>query len=230
MDAKTDIISLFAGSLNGTAGPAQGDGGPATQAVFDGIGKLVVAPDNTVYIPDGLNYEIRSVDPQGIVHRFAGNGSNICNVANDGSKANAVPVCGAAGIARDSAGNIYFSEGLVNAIGKVDTSGVLSTVGGVFGAAAGYSGDGGAALNAHLNNPWSIAIDNKDNIFLADVGNDIVRRIDANSHVITTVAGTPGVQGYSGDGGLATKATLTVPYGLAVDAAGNLYIGDSATM
>ncbi len=227
VDAKTGIITTIAGSVLGVCSSPSGDGGPATQAVFDGVGSLVIGPDKTLYISDGLNHEIRSVDTQGIIHRYAGTGSNICNVEGGGSQAASVAICAATGLAVDGTGNLYFSDALTESIRKITPGGILSTIGGVFGASPGYSGDGGPALSAHLNNPWNLVVDSKGNIFFVDNGNDIIRRIDAITNTITTVAGTPTQQGYSGDGGLAKDATLTAPYGLGIDAADNLYIADS---
>ena len=229
VDAKTNIITTIAGTLAGNCGPITGNGGPATAAQFDGMGAMVIGPDNTIYVSDGLNNVIRSIDTQGKVHAFIGNGAvpHICNVSGDGGQALAVSICAATGLAMDTAGNLYFTEPLVEAIRKVSPAGIISTIAGVFNAAAGYSGDGGPATSANLNNPWSIVVDSKANVYFTDTSNNIVRRIDAVTQVITTVAGTPKVLGYSGDGGLATQATLNTPYGLAIDNAGNLYIGDS---
>jgi sugar lactone lactonase YvrE len=227
VDAQTGIISTIAGSVAGVCGSASGDGGPATLAVFNGVGQLAVGPDKTLYVVDGLNHEIRSIDTSGVIHRYAGNGTGACNVASDGSIASSVPICAATGIAVDTAGNLYFSEPGVEAIRKVNPAGILSTVAGTFGAAPGDLGDGGPALSAQLNNPWSIVVDAHGNIFFADAFNHIIRRIDATTNIITTVAGTPSIAGYAGDGGPATLATLNIPYGLAIDAVDNLYIGDS---
>ena len=113
-----------------------------------------------------------------------------------------------------------------NRIRKVDTNGFITTVAGkgpaVYG---GYSGDGGAATNANLNAPYSVAVDATGNLFIADMDNNRIRKVDTNG-IITTVAGN-GSADYSGDGGLATNACLDAPYGVAVDAFGNLFIADS---
>jgi DNA-binding beta-propeller fold protein YncE len=165
----------------GVCSSSSGDGGPATQAVFDGVGSLVIGPDKKLYISDGLNHEIRSVDTQGIIHWYAGTGSNICNIEGSGSQATSVAICAATGLAVDSMGNLYFSDALTESIRKITPGGILSTIGGVLGASPGYSGDGGPALSAHLNNPWNLVVDSKGNIYFVDNGNDIIRRIDATT-------------------------------------------------
>jgi sugar lactone lactonase YvrE len=228
VDAKTGIISTVVGDVTGlTAGPATGDGGPATKATLDGVGEILYGPDGTMYVVDGLNHEIRTVDTSGIIHRFAGTGASGCPTSGDSLMAINVAICSPTGIAMDAAGNLYYSNGLANSIHKITPGGVLSTIAGVYGSANAYSGDMGPALSAHLNNPWNLVVDSKGNIFFNDEGNEVVRRIDATTKVITTVVGIGTQKGYSGDGGLATNANLSSPFGLGIDAADNLYIADS---
>ena len=103
-------------------------------------------------------------------------------------------------------------------------TGVITTVAGD--GTSGSSGDGGPATSASLNTPIGVAVDASGNLFIADTGNNRIRRVDAATGVITNVAGD-GTSGFSGDGGPATSATLNLPHGVTVDASGNLYIADT---
>jgi len=141
-------------------------------------------------------------------------------------------VSGNSGVAVDGAGNVYFAERAENRVRKIDVNGALTTVAGT--GTAGYSGDGGPAVNAELRQPHGLAIDAAGNVFVADSFNHVVRRVDAATGVITTVAGhdcnslDPAAGCLAGDGGPATAASLILPNSVAVDAAGNLYLSDSA--
>src|SRR6266536_2124910 len=103
-------------------------------------------------------------------------------------------------------------------------TGVITTVAGI--GTAGFAGDGADAGAAQLNTPMGVALDRARNLYVSDRGNHRIRKVNAETGVITTVAGN-GVAGSSGDHGLATEAQLNVPDGIAVDEAGNLYIGDT---
>ena len=130
------------------------------------------------------------------------------------------------GIAVDAAGNLFIADSNNNRIRRVDvTSGKISTVAGS--GKIGSIGDGGRATEATLNNPTSVALDPAGNLFFADAGNDVIRRVDAFSGIITTVAGTIGQHGYTGDLGPASHATFNTPNGIAFDADGNLYVADT---
>jgi sugar lactone lactonase YvrE len=134
-------------------------------------------------------------------------------------------------IAFDSQGNYYFTTYLQSKVFKVSTAGVITLVAGT--GIAGYSGDGGLAVDAELNGPWGIAVDgaNPANVYISDSNNCIVRKVTASTGVITTIAGGASGKmngcGYSGDGGTANAAQLNVPIGLGVDKNGDLYIADS---
>jgi hypothetical protein len=130
------------------------------------------------------------------------------------------------GVVTDGAGNIYLSDTSNNRVRRVDAqTQVITTIAGT--GTAGFSGDGGLATSAMVNAPSGMAMDGAGNLYFADSVNNIIRRIDAVSGMITTVAGTPQTHGYSGDGGAATSARLSMPEGVAFDAAGDLIIADT---
>ncbi|HEX5282501.1 MAG TPA: Ig-like domain repeat protein [Bryocella sp.] len=125
----------------------------------------------------------------------------------------------------DPAGNLILSDTENYRLRRVDAqSKLIATIAGT--GNPGYSGDGGSATQAAISTPGGLAIDGAGNIYFADSGNQVIRRIDVNGN-ITTVAGVPQRQGYSGDGGPATSAKLSLPEGIALDAAGDLYIADT---
>ena len=127
----------------------------------------------------------------------------------------------------DAAGNVYIADGGNNRVRKVNAAtGVITTFAGT--GSAGYSGDGGPAAQALLDNPVDVTLDKAGNLYIADAWNACIRKVDATTGVITTVAGTCGVLGESGTGGPAANATLILPLGVALDASGNLYISDDS--
>lgn len=143
-----------------------------------------------------------------------------------------VQVTGNAGVATDAAGNLYFAERGENRVRKLDAAGVVTTVAGT--GMAGYSGDGGLAIDAELRQPQGVAVDAAGNLYVADAFNHVVRRVAASTGIITTVAGhecdslTAGSGCLAGDGGPATIGSLILPNSVAVDGAGNIFISDSA--
>ena len=220
--SSSGTISAFAG--NGNYG-SSGDGGPATSASL--FTPLALAADSSgnVYIADSINNRVRKVSLSGTITTFAGNGST--GFSGDGGPATSAAVWTPSGLAVDAAGNVYIADAANNRIRKVDTSGKITTVAG--GALlTGFSGDGGPAVGAGLFLPGGVAVDGSGNIFIADIGNDRIRKVDSSGK-ISTVAGN-GAKGFSGDGGPATAAMLNLSSahaGLVVDANGNLYIPDT---
>jgi uncharacterized protein (TIGR03437 family) len=126
------------------------------------------------------------------------------------------------GVAVDSAGNLYIGDSGNHRVRKV-SNGVIATVAG--NGTAGFSGDNGPATSAQLDLPYGVAVDSAGDLYIGDSGNNLVRKV--SNGIIATVAGN-GTFGFSGDNGLATSAQLATPYGVAIDSAGNLYIGDSS--
>lgn len=212
-------ISTFAG--NGKVS-FSGDGGPATNAqMFFPIGIARDASGN-IYIADCWNHRIRMINTLGNISTIAGTG--VAGYSGDGGQATAAKLNFPNGIAIDGSGNIYIADNNNNRIRKINTSGIISTFAG--NGWGWYSGDGGQATAATLNNPNDIAIDaSSGNIYIADKNNNVIRMVNI-SGVISTVAGT-GSAGFGGDGGLATAAQLNKPMGVAIDASGNLYIADN---
>lgn len=219
--ASNGNINTFAGNTGG--GGFSGDGGPAAGAQLEYPWGVVGDNKGTIYIADSNNNRIRVVTPDGNIHTYAGNG--VGSYAGDGGKATAASLHQPFGIALDSAGNLYISDYQNNRIREVTTDGNIKTVAG--NGKAGFSGDGGLAVNAELNGPYGLAVDSSGDIFIADYNNNRVREVTTNG-IINTVAGT-GAFGYSGDSGAATAAKLNFPTGVAVDnSTGNLYIVDSS--
>jgi uncharacterized protein (TIGR03437 family) len=212
------VITTVAGT--GTLG-FSGDGGPATSAQLRGT-PLGVASDSAgnIFIVDSNNNRIRKVNTAGIISTVAGGGSGVG--AGDGGPATAVQIF-PQNVVVDGAGNLFFTSGF--SVRKVSTSGILSTVAGGSNPLPGFSGDGGPATAAQVS-PTNVAVDNLGNLYLADSINNRIRKVNT-AGIITTVAGN-GTSGFSGDGGPATSAKLSLPQGVATDNAGNFYFADAA--
>ena len=214
-------ISTVAG--NGLAGYS-GDGGLATAARLDAPAALVVDGDKNIFIADESNSAIREVAAAtGDIKTYAGNGQ--LSYAGDGGVAKNAQLDGPSGVAVDSFGNLYIADQLNNAIREVvAASGEIKAVAG--NGKQGYSGDGGPATAAQLDQPYSAFVDAAGDLFIADTGNHAIREVQAATGTISTVAGT-GAPGYSGDGGPAASAQLSGPTGVFVDRAGDIFIADS---
>lgn len=224
VNASTGIITTAAG--DGTAGYS-GDGGPATAASLDHPAEVAIDSAGNLYIPDQYNFFIRLVNSGGTISTIAGD--TFSSYGGDGASATGAQMNEPMGaVAVDSSGNLIIPDSSNNVVRRVAAStGIISTIAGT--GIVGYSGDGGAASSAQLNGPQGIALDAADDIYIADAGNNVVRRIDASTGIITTFAGSH-TCGYAGDTGPATSAQLCFPAGLAFDAAGDLYIADTDSM
>ncbi len=220
--AKAQTISTIAG--NGFAAPYPGgfagDGGPATAAELSNTFGVACDKAGNIYIADLENNRIRKVDTGGIITTIAGNGTG--GYSGDGGQATAAELNAPSGVAADTAGNIYIVDANNQCIRLVNRTGVISTVAG--NGTGGYSGDGGPATAAELNGPSGVAADMQGNIYIADYWNNRIRKVNS-AGTIYSLAGN-GIQGYSGDGGLALSAELDGPAGVAADKSGNVFIAD----
>lgn len=219
VDAVTGIITPYAG--NGTYAYS-GDGGAATSASLAAPLRRLFDGSDNLYIADSENHAVRRVDAvTGVMTTVAGAG--VTGYSGDGGLATAAQLNTPAQMDFDPSGNLYISDSGNFVIRRVDAgTGVITTV--VGNGTAGYSGDGGPATGASLNgDDVAITIDRAGNFFIADDWNNVIRRVDAFTGIITTVAGT-GANGYSGDGGPPLAATFAHPETLHFDGRGSLYV------
>ncbi len=220
IDMNTGIISNYA--ANGTGGYS-GDGGPAVGAEMSYPEALACDAAGNVLICDAGNDVLRKVTKTtGIMSTVAGQ----AGLFGEGGAALAAEFYNPGNITADAAGNIYVADYGNNRVRKIDmTAGTVSTVAGNGLAAYTYTGDGGPATASTVTSPTSVAIDDAGNIYIADAGDNRIRKVNT-SGIITTVAGDGAAGAYGGDGGAATLAKLNGPVGVAVDHAGNIYIAD----
>jgi sugar lactone lactonase YvrE len=214
----TDIITTLAGT--GVAG-FSGDTGQATAAQLAFPRGVAVDGAGNVYIADTSNHRVRKVAPNGVITTLAGTG--VPGFSGDTGPGTAAQINTPYGVGVDGAGNVYIADTFNHRVRKVAPNGVITTFAGT--GVPGFSGDTGQATAAQLVLPSGIAFDAAGNAYIADSGNQRIRKVDP-SGVITTFAGT-GVPGFSGDTGQATAAQFSTPTAVAVDAAGNVYIADS---
>lgn len=216
---NSSVVNTIVGSGAGTYG---GDGGLAILAdIFHPAG-ITLDKYGDIYIADADNNVVRKVNvSNGIITTVAGNG--ISGYSGDGGQAILAKLAGVTNVALDTSGNIYIA-GIDHRIRKVNkNTGIITTV--VGNGTQGYSGDGGIATSASLYNPLGIVLDASGNIYVADTYNNRIRKVNVNTGIITTIVGN-GTQGYSGDGGIATSASLYWPTCIQFDQFGNLYISD----
>jgi uncharacterized protein (TIGR03437 family) len=173
-----------------------------------------------LYVAEPSSQVVGKISPSGSASTFAGTGTP--GFSGDGGLATSAALSFPNGVAWDAAGNVYIADSQNHRIRKVNPAGMITTIAGS--SPGGFSGDGGLAVNALLSSPSGVVVDAAGNLYIADLGNNRVRKIDPTG-IITTVAGDS--FGFSGDGGFAAYAGLEAPYGVAVDTAGNLYIADS---
>ena len=221
VNGATGVISTIAG--NGIAGYG-GDGGPATSALLNSPADVKLDGAGNFYIVDGGNHAIRMVNAvTGLIWTIAGIGGK-SGYSGDGGLATQALLAYPSAVAFDGDHSLYISDTGNNVVRKVNLStGIITTVAGT--GATGFSGDGGQATSAQLNYPWGIALGGDGSLYIADLSNNRIRKVNP-AGVISTVVGT-GTRGYGGDAGLATQAQLNVPASVLVDVAGNLYVADS---
>ena len=217
-------INTFAGNQVYQFGYS-GDGSAATNAQLDFPTDVAIDSSGNVYIADYGNFVVRQVTKDGNIHTYAGNDTNA--FAGDGGVATSASLFQPYGVAVDSSGNLYVTEygdGRVRKVasGSNGAGGKISTIGG--NGSFGFAGDGGSATSAQLNTPRGLCVDSSGNVYIADWGNNRVRKISGSN--INTAAGN-GLLSYSGDGGSATQAQFNFPSAVAVDSAGNIYVADT---
>ena len=224
VDSVAGVISTVAGNgyLNPyySCGGYSGDGVPATSAELNCPSGIAVDSAGNLFIADSGNQRIRRVDSvTGVISTVAGNG--IPGEAGDGGPATSAELYEPSGVAVDSAGNLFIAD-RAGTVRRVDAATqVITTVAG-----GGAGGDGGPASSAQLKYPLGVAVDGAGNVFIAEWFGFRVRRVDAATGVISTVAGD-GTEGFSGDGGPSTSAQLAGATGVVVDSTGNLFIVDA---
>ncbi|MGA2434777.1 MAG: BACON domain-containing carbohydrate-binding protein, partial [Bryobacteraceae bacterium] len=219
--SSATILTIAGGGLGNF-----GDGGAATSAGLSSPQSVALDAAGSVYIADTLNHVIRKVS-NGVITTVAGNGTP--GYTGDGAAAISAQLHWPYGVAVDASGNLYIADTGNNVIREV-SNGTISTIAGNFTAGAGYSGDGGAATSAELRQPNGVAVDASGNVYIADTGNNVIRKVSGGT--ISTLAGNGYGAGtiycsYSGDGNAATSAELCEPTSVAVDASGNVYIADT---
>lgn len=213
------IISTYVG--DGSLGYG-GDGGQATAAQLHNPRGLHMDATGNLYIAAVFSQKVRMVDPSGIIMTVAGTGTS--GYAGDGGSAVSAQLKDPSGVGKDAAGNMYIADKSSHCIRKVTPTGTISTIAGND-VTADFAGDGGPATAARMKTPLTVKVDKYDNVFVLDMGNNRVRKINS-SGVISTVAGATAV-GSSGDGGPATAASFNFPQDIALDTLGNVYIADA---
>jgi len=212
--------------------PYCGDGGPATAAEIGRPEGVSVSPNASVIYEVDSRASLIRVISGGTINTFAGTPESP-GFAGDGGPATAAELMNPGGVFLDAAGNVLIADTNNQRIREVNTSGVINTIIG------GGLNDGAPATSEMLANPYQVAVDANNNFYIADTANNRVRVVNTNPNNsvtiatvvvpplgIATIAGTGDV-GYTGDGGPATQATMDGPFGVAIDASGNIYISDS---
>jgi streptogramin lyase len=207
-------VSTFAGTA-GPAGSADGTGGAAG---FSGPAGVAADGNGNVYVADAGNNTIRKITPAGTVSTFAGSSGSAGNSDGTGSGArfNAPQ-----GVAVDTVGNVYVADTENDTIRKITAGGTVTTLAGAPGQTGASNGPGGSA---RFNGPYAVAVDSAGNVYVADYFNAAIRKIDTSGNV-TTIAGIPGKPGFAD--GTGSVAQFNEPYGVAVDAGGNIYVADT---
>ncbi len=226
--SQSSSLEPFMFTIAGTLGSSgtNGDGDFATNAQLKNPQGVYLDSVGNIYIADTQNHAIRKINvTNSKINTVAGILGKV-GTTGDGGLATSAKLNYPANVYIDLAGNIFITDAWNHAIRKVNASdGKINTVAGILGS-NGSSGDGGLAINADLYFPTGVFIDSAENIFIADAGNNAIRKVSTDGN-INTIAGILGVSGITGDGGSATTARLNGPAGVCVDFAGKIYIADS---
>lgn len=216
--APNGTLTTIAGTgISGYSGD-----GPAKDAQLSSPVSLALDAAGNLYFADQYSPRVRKIDTAGNLTTLAGGGD--VDATGTGEAATSVRFSNIVAVALNAAGDVYFSDGDLNRIFRISAAdGTLKLIAGI--GAANFSGDGGPAASASVNNPADLAVDAAGNLYIADAGSARVRKVDAVSGNISTIAGS-GQEDFAGDGGAATAAALSFPCAIALDAAGNLYISD----
>ena len=220
VNSGTGNITTFAG-IQGSCGSA-GDGGPATSAHLNNPSGLAFDSSGNLYIADNGNCVVREVSG-GTMSTVAG--KYACGYTGDGGAATSAELYYPFGVAVDASGHLYIADEYNHAVREV-SGGTITTFAGNKTLGYGYSGDGGPASGSQLYYPTQVAVDAFGNVYIADQYNHRIRKVNATTGIISTVAGN-GTAGFQGDGGLATQTSLYYPIGVGVDLAGDVLIGDT---
>lgn len=211
------------GGTEGTSGSA-GDNSSATSALFSFDTDVTLDSSGNLYVSDYDNNVVRKIDAQtGIVTLYAGTYSSGSSHDGESDAELHHPMNSVV----DSEGNLFIADVTNAAVRKVNVNtGVVTTVAGILGSSGSSSDGTNLATHTEIGDYFSIALDKSDNIYISDYQEEVIRKVNAQTGIMTTIAGTIGQSGPSGDNGPATSALLDEPVGIAVDASGNIYFSD----
>jgi uncharacterized protein (TIGR03437 family) len=238
---NNQIRQVSSGQITAVVGSGSqgyaGDGGSAATAELNSPSGLALDSKGNIYIADTGNFVVREVT-SGSIKTFAGSNSAGQGYSGNGGPATSAQLVAPTSVAVDSGGNLYITDPGNSVVQVVcanttpfpcggTTAGTIETFAGYQPSGPGYNGDGSLANSSmvQLDDPNGVAVDSEGNVYIADTGNSVIRKVTLDG-VISTIAGN-GTVGYTGDGGSALSATLDSPKGVAVDSIGNLYISDT---